>query len=112
MLLRAALSTALVAAPLAVSAAGKLGFAVGNTNPDGSCKSQSDYEADFEAIAGNTQSKLVRTYSSTDQFGNPCDTPSQHYGSCKVSWLPSPLGHVVSSAARRAGDGNMTDSRY
>lgn len=75
MLFRAALS-ALVAAPLAVSAAGVLGFAVGNTNPDGSCKSQSDYEADFKAIAENTDSRLVRTYSSTDQFGNACDTPS------------------------------------
>ena len=76
MLFRAAVSTVLVAAPLAVSAAGTLGFAVGNTNADGSCKSQSDYEADFQAIADNTQSKLVRTYSSTDSFGNPCDTPS------------------------------------
>jgi glucan 1,3-beta-glucosidase len=92
MLFRAALSTALVAAPLAVSAAGKLGFAVGNTNPDGSCKSQSDYEADFEAIAGNTQSKLVRTYSSTDQFGNPCDTPSHIMAAAKSAGFQVLLG--------------------
>lgn len=76
MLLRAALSTALVAAPLAVSATGTLGFALGNTNPDGSCKTQSDFAADFNAISSNTDAKLVRTYSSSDSFGNPCGTPS------------------------------------
>lgn len=76
MLFRAAALSALAVAPLAVSAAGTLGFAVGNTNPDGSCKTQSDYEADFKAIAGNTDCTLVRTYSSTDSFGNPCDTPT------------------------------------
>lgn len=56
------LSVALVASPLAVSAAGTLGFAVGNTNPDNSCKSQQDYEKDFDALKGPT--KLVRTYTS------------------------------------------------
>ncbi|KIX04861.1 uncharacterized protein Z518_05732 [Rhinocladiella mackenziei CBS 650.93] len=74
---RTALSTAFLAAPLAVSAAGTLGFAVGNTNTDGSCKTQSDFEKDFEAIQGNTDAQIVRTYSSTDQYGNSCDTPSE-----------------------------------
>ena len=92
MLLRAVFSTALAAAPLAVSAAGSLGFAVGNTKSDGSCKSQSDYEADFQAIASNTDSRLVRTYSSTDQFGNPCDTPTHIMAAAKSSGFKVLLG--------------------
>ena len=54
------LLAALVAAPLAVSAAGTLGFALGMNNPDGSCKQTSDYEADFKALKPYTT--LVRTY--------------------------------------------------
>lgn len=77
MLFRTALTTALVAAPLAVSAKGTLGFALGNVNPDNSCKTQSDFTTDFQAIAKNTGSKLVRTYSSSDSYGNPCNTPSE-----------------------------------
>ena len=46
-----------------VSAAGTLGFALGFNNADGSCKSQSDYEKDFDALKSVTT--LVRTYSSS-----------------------------------------------
>ncbi|KAK5091080.1 glycoside hydrolase 3 protein [Lithohypha guttulata] len=60
-----------------VRAAGQLGFAVGNVNPNGSCKKRSDFEADFKAITDNTHSTLVRTYSSSDSFGNLCNTPSE-----------------------------------
>lgn len=56
---------ALAVAPSLVSAAGILGFALGNVNPDGSCKQQSDYEADFDAIAANAGSKLVRGYAAS-----------------------------------------------
>ena len=58
------LCVALVASPLAVSAAGTLGFALGFNNADGSCKSQSDYEQDFDALKSVTT--LVRTYSSSN----------------------------------------------
>lgn len=61
------LSAALVASPLVVYAAGTLGFAVGNKNPDDSCKSQQDWENDFEALKGPTT--LIRTYTS-----DGCDT--------------------------------------
>jgi glucan 1,3-beta-glucosidase len=56
---------ALAAAPLAVSAGGTLGFALGATNPDqsSSCKSTSDYEADFATLKDHT--KLVRVYSTS-----------------------------------------------
>ena len=53
----------LAAAPLAVSAAGRLGWALGQNNPDGSCKQQSDYEADMATLK-KTGSSLVRTYAS------------------------------------------------
>jgi len=59
-------SAALVAAPSLVSAAGTLGFALGTKKPDGTCKSQSDYEDDFDAISAASGSKLVRGYSASD----------------------------------------------
>jgi len=89
---RTVISTAIVAAPLAVSAAGTLGFAVGNTNPDGTCKKTSDFEADFKAIKGNTDATLVRTYSSTDQFGNACNTPSEVLPAAKSAGIKVLLG--------------------
>jgi len=57
---------ALAIAPSLVSAVGMLGFALGDVNPDGSCKQQSDYEADFDGISANAGSKLVRGYSASD----------------------------------------------
>lgn len=92
MQLRTVISTALAAAPLAVSAAGTLGFAVGNTNPDGTCKKTSDFEADFQAIKGNTDAGIIRTYSSTDQFGNPCNTPSEVLPAAKSAGIKILLG--------------------
>jgi glucan 1,3-beta-glucosidase len=92
MYVRSAITAALAATPLAVSAAGTLGFAVGNTNPDGTCKVQSDFEADFKAIASNSQSTLVRTYSSSDQYGNPCNTPSEVMPAAKAVGFKVLLG--------------------
>ena len=97
-----AASIALVATPLAVSAGGTLGFAVGNTNPDGSCKVQSDFEADMKAIGGNSQSKLIRTYSSTDSFGNPCNTPSGVLAAAKSAGFQVLLGMWPDNGAYQA----------
>ncbi|KAI9839831.1 MAG: hypothetical protein M1819_000021 [Sarea resinae] len=55
---------ALAAAPAVVSAAGTLGFALGDKNADGSCKQTSDYEADFDTI--KSQSTIVRGYSASE----------------------------------------------
>ena len=82
----------LVAAPIAVQAAGTLGFSLGNVNADGSCKKQSDFEADFKAIKDNTHSMLVRTYSSTDQWGNSCNTPSEIMPAAKSAGVKVLLG--------------------
>jgi len=57
---------ALALAPAVVSAAGTLGFALGTKNADGSCKAQSDYEADFDAIAASSTATIVRGYAASD----------------------------------------------
>lgn len=92
MQLRTFVSAALAAAPAVVSAAGQLGFAVGNVNPDGSCKKQSDFEDDFKAIKDNTHATLIRTYSSSDQWGNQCNTPSEILPAAKSAGLQVLLG--------------------
>ncbi|KAK2777372.1 glycoside hydrolase 3 protein, partial [Emmonsiellopsis sp. PD_33] len=58
------LPLALTAGPLAVSAAGTLGFSLGVKNEDGSCKSQKDFEDDFDVLKAHT--KRVRTYAASD----------------------------------------------
>ncbi|OJD23674.1 hypothetical protein ACJ73_04970 [Blastomyces percursus] len=58
------LPLALAAGPAVVSAAGTFGFALGVKNPDGTCKTQEDFEADFDVLKAHT--KLVRTYSASD----------------------------------------------
>lgn len=60
-------SLALAAAPAALAASkGKLGFALGTKNADGTCKYQADYEKDFDTIAEKTGSKIVRGYAASD----------------------------------------------
>ncbi|MCJ1233538.1 glycoside hydrolase 3 protein [Varicellaria rhodocarpa] len=62
----------LAAAPLTVSGAGTLGFALGDKKTDGSCKFTSDYESDFDALKAASGTSLVRTYSSSE-----CNTAQQ-----------------------------------
>jgi len=56
----------LAAAPVVLSATGNFGFSLGDKNPDGSCKSTSDFEKDFEVLKAHT--KVVRTYSASSCF--------------------------------------------
>jgi glucan 1,3-beta-glucosidase len=49
---------ALAAAPAVVSAAGSLGFALGDKKTDGSCKFQADWAADLKAISTVQSSKI------------------------------------------------------
>ena len=60
----AAVPVLLAAAPAVVSAAGNLGFALGATKPDGSCKSTQDYELDLEALKSRTS--MVRGYEASE----------------------------------------------
>ncbi|KJX99989.1 glucan 1,3-beta-glucosidase like protein [Zymoseptoria brevis] len=66
--MRAALAwtMALVAAPALAATRGKMGFALGTKNPDGSCKFKADYEKDFDAIKADSGSTIVRGYSASD----------------------------------------------
>lgn len=49
-----------------VSAAGTLGFALGDKQASGACKSAADYASDFAAISAATDSKIVRIYAASD----------------------------------------------
>lgn len=70
MRLSSAVAATLAATPAVVTAAGyqagTLGFALGTKNADGSCKTQSDYEDDFDTISSSTSAKLVRGYAASD----------------------------------------------
>ena len=60
------LSAAIAAGPIVASAAGQMGFALGNKKSDGSCKEASDYKADFAALTKETGTKIVRIYAASD----------------------------------------------
>lgn len=55
---------ALAVTPAVVSAAGTLGYAIGNKKADGTCKSTTDYAADFDTL--KSTSAIVRTYSASE----------------------------------------------
>ncbi|KAJ5247163.1 Glucan 1-3-beta-glucosidase [Penicillium chermesinum] len=75
----------LAAAPAVVSARGTLGFSLGDKNPDGKCKTTSDYEQDFDDL--KDLATLVRTYSGTE-----CNTPSQILPAAKKKGFKVVLG--------------------
>ncbi|GES59052.1 1,3-beta-glucanosyltransferase Bgt1 [Aspergillus terreus] len=76
----------LLAALPAVSAdRGTLGFALGNKNADGSCKTSKDYQTDFDALKEVTT--LVRTYSASD-----CDTAQNIIPAAKAKGFKVVLG--------------------
>jgi glucan 1,3-beta-glucosidase len=58
---------AMAAAPALVSAAkGSMGFALGTKLASGSCKTQQDYEQDFDAIKSGSGATIVRGYAASD----------------------------------------------
>lgn len=79
------LSLALAVAPALVSARGTIGFSLGDKNADGTCKSTSDYEADFDDL--KDIATLVRTYSGTE-----CDTPQNILPAAKNKGFKVVLG--------------------
>lgn len=78
---------ALAAAPAVVSAAGSLGFALGDKKSDGSCKFQEDWAADFKAISTVKSSKIVRTYSASE-----CNTAKEILPAAKAAGYKVILG--------------------
>lgn len=81
------LSFALAAAPAVVSAAGTLGFALGDKKADGTCKFQADYASDFATISSDSSSKLVRVYAASD-----CNTAEQILPAAKAAGFQVILG--------------------
>jgi glucan 1,3-beta-glucosidase len=81
-------STLIVAvAPSFVSAAGMMGFALGDKTATGACKAQSDYELDFDAISSESGAKLVRIYAASD-----CDTAKNILPAAKSKGFQVVLG--------------------
>ncbi|KAI1104012.1 glycoside hydrolase family 17 protein [Jackrogersella minutella] len=81
------LSAAVAAGPIVASAAGQMGFSLGNKKSDGSCKASSDYTADFAALAKETNSKVVRIYAASD-----CDVAKLILPAAKTSGFQVILG--------------------
>ncbi|KAK1977057.1 family 17 glycosyl hydrolase [Colletotrichum cereale] len=81
------IAAVMVAAPGLVVASGSLGFALGANQPDGRCKYQADYEADFRAIRDASGSSIVRIYSA-DQ----CNTAQEILPAAKKEGFQVILG--------------------
>lgn len=73
--------------PALSTAAGTLGFCLGDKNPDGGCKLTSDYAADFAAISTNSGSSIVRIYSASD-----CNCTAQILPAAKKAGFQVVLG--------------------
>ncbi|KAI4282195.1 MAG: hypothetical protein L6R38_003107 [Xanthoria sp. 2 TBL-2021] len=91
------LSLALAVSPLAVLARGNLGYAIGARKPDSSCKSTTDYEADFDALnskGGLGGVKRVRTYAVVDNAfpENLCQVASAILPAAKAKGFQVILG--------------------
>jgi glucan 1,3-beta-glucosidase len=70
---------------LATAASGTLGFALGAKNADGTCKTSSDYTADFKVL--QPHSKVVRGYSASQ-----CDTAAAILPAAKAAGVKVILG--------------------
>lgn len=90
-------SIALTTAPALALERGILGFALGTKKPDGSCKAQSDYEDDFDAIKSQTGSTLVRGYSASD-----CDCAENILPAAKSKGFKVGMYALASCAARNS----------
>jgi exo-beta-1,3-glucanase (GH17 family) len=81
-------ATALAASPAIVAAAkGTMGFALGTKQPSGSCKTQADYEDDFDAIKSGAGATIVRGYSASD-----CDSAKNILPAAKSKGFKVVLG--------------------
>ncbi|KAL4905998.1 hypothetical protein BDW74DRAFT_177687 [Aspergillus multicolor] len=84
--MRVAGAIALLAAAMpALAERGTFGLALGNQNPDSSCKTTDDYKKDFDAIKHLTT--LVRTYSASN-----CDTAKNIIPAAKAKGFKVVLG--------------------
>jgi len=83
-----AVAVAMAAAPAIVAAAkGNMGFALGTKLGDGSCKTQDDYEQDFDAIKSGSGASIVRGYAASD-----CDMAKNSLPAAKSKGFKVVLG--------------------
>jgi glucan 1,3-beta-glucosidase len=83
-----AVAAALAAAPVIVSAAkGTMGYALGTKQAGGQCKTQHDYEQDFDAIKSNSGASVVRGYAASD-----CDMAKNALPAAKSKGIKVVLG--------------------
>ncbi|OHE95864.1 glycosyl hydrolase family 17 [Colletotrichum orchidophilum] len=94
-----ATSAMLASAPGLALASGSLGFALGSKQPDGQCKYQADYEADFRAIRDASGSGIVRIYAA-DQ----CNTAQYILPAAKQEEFQVILGIWPDTEASYAAD--------
>lgn len=81
-------AAALAATPAVVCAAkGTMGFALGTKMANGQCKTQQDYEADFDAIKFQSDATMVRGYSAAD-----CDMAKHALAAAKAKGFKVMLG--------------------
>lgn len=84
-------AVAAATAPIAVSAKGQMGFALGVRKSDASCKTQEDFTADFAVLKQYTS--IVRTYSAVDQATQPtCYVPGAILPAAKAAGIKVILG--------------------
>ncbi|ESZ94184.1 hypothetical protein SBOR_5462 [Sclerotinia borealis F-4128] len=69
------------------TAAGSLGFALGDKKADGTCKFTADYESDFETISKGSTARVVRGYAASD-----CDTAKEILPAAKAKGFKVVLG--------------------
>ncbi|KAI0172512.1 glycoside hydrolase family 17 protein [Hypoxylon sp. FL1284] len=81
------LAAAATTGPIVASAAGQLGFSLGNKKSDGTCKESSDYKADFAALSKETSASVVRIYAASD-----CDVASLILPAAKAANFKVVLG--------------------
>lgn len=81
-------AAALAVSPAMVAAAkGQMGYALGTKLPSGECKTQKDYEEDFDAIEKNAGVKMVRGYAAAD-----CDMAKNSLPAAKKKGFKVVLG--------------------
>jgi len=108
MRLSTATTLALAASPALVSAAskGKMGFALGTKEPNGDCKTQADYEKDFDAIKEASGATLVRGYAAADCNMTKAILPAAKKKGFEVVlgiWYADPQ-HIHTERERRDGE--------
>ncbi|KAI7055951.1 hypothetical protein KC339_g18292 [Hortaea werneckii] len=78
---------------------GRIGFALGNRQIGGDCKSQADYKLDLEALARESAGRIVRTYAAAE-----CETAARLLPAASTEGFQAVLGIWLSDEQAWAAD--------